>query len=204
MLCGKQISGRAAAATPRPYCPLSPEHTSIWHPPLLQKQQPHSEPGSEAVKLNYLQQAWGSQQRKAALPRQPTAHASVYRSVLSLSCYFRQPQSLTMQAHPLRPSPTKRLAQSLQSSQKAADSSCAGTHKRTTFLLLNLMKSIQHAGRILPSADSCRSLPYSSQFKLQNYHAAQVEGPSAQECRPSHSWCCSITLGRYMKLVRGL
>lgn len=72
-----------------------------------QKWQPHSEP-ELLGHLNYVQQAWGLQQRSAAqLVRQPTARTSAYQSVLCVSCHVMWLQLLTVQAHALHPSPTK-------------------------------------------------------------------------------------------------
>lgn len=109
MQCGKQITGSWGQLSPPQLADsFWALHTSCCHLPVLfQKWQPHSEP-ELLGHLNYVQQAWGLQQWRSALPRQPTAHTSAYQSVLSLSWDFIWPQPLTVQAHALHPSPTKR------------------------------------------------------------------------------------------------
>lgn len=106
--CGRQITVSWGQLSP----PRLPDsfwalHTSCCHPPVLPRSGSHTEP-ELLGHLNYVQQAWGLQQRSAALlVRQPRARTSAYQSVLCVSCHVMWLQPLTVQAHAPHPSPTK-------------------------------------------------------------------------------------------------
>lgn len=83
----------------------------------------------------------------------------------------------------------KRLASHFGTGSNATDSSCAGTHRMRNIFLKNLTKSPRHPRCILPSANSCPSLPHP--FPDLNCKTITVHKQTA-ECRPLNSWSCTV------------
>lgn len=204
---GKQITVSWRQLSPHPGLPAGfhAQHTSCCHPPvLLQKRQPRSE--MELLgHLNCIQQARGLQQWNAALPRQPTAHASVYQSVLSFSSYSIWLQPPTTQTRALHPPPTERGQHShFGTASEAADSSCAGTRRETLGFFFKFHEN-HSLCQMNPDFYWLLSISASllPQFKLQNCHAAQAEG-GGQTLAPLVLYYRTWSSCRHYKHVRCL
>lgn len=86
----------------------------------------------------------------------------------------------------------KRLASHFGTGSNATDSSCAGTHRMRNIFLKNLTKSPRHLRCILPSANSCPSLPHS--FPDLNCKTITLPEQTVER-RPLNSWSCTTALG---------